>query len=217
MFLVIFGWPSFNTYFKKDVFFNEYSLESKPIPAPAVTICLTQVRQIFFFYFKYLLSIVQGGAIKGPPGSVYTAIDKFKGDWTAWFSWICERNMSTAEEYFDCMDSAFYTQEELVLGAALFDYPTTMFTNHSIDWTSHVSFMFNGQCLTSSAQHSSGPQLRDISSRSKLLSPIIQPEECSNYREFSEDSQCLNQLRDVPTVCSCGELFSPQQRPGSMF
>ena len=59
--------------------------------------------------------------------------------------------MSTAEEYFDCMDSTFYTQEELVLGAALFDYPTTMFTNHSIDWTSHVSFMFNGQCLTSSA------------------------------------------------------------------
>lgn len=49
------------------------------------------------------------------------------------------------------MESAFYSGDEIVLDAKMFDYPTTMFSDHSIDWTSYVSFMFNGRCLTASS------------------------------------------------------------------
>lgn len=77
-------------------------------------------------------------------------MEKFRGDWTAWFSWICNRTISNATDYHDCIESTFYSQDELLDGANMFDYPTAMFINHTLDWTSHISFMFNGQCLTSS-------------------------------------------------------------------
>ena len=53
-------------------------------------------------------------------------MEKFKGDWTAWFSWICNRTISNATDYQNCIESTFYSQEELLDGANMFDYPTAM-------------------------------------------------------------------------------------------
>ena len=68
----------------------------------------------------------------------------------SWFADICNRSLTTSEEYYDCVESAFYTKEELIFESLIFDFTTARFSNITVNWEPKVSAIFFGRCFTAS-------------------------------------------------------------------
>ena len=75
-------------------------------------------------------------------------LGKFRGNWTSWFSYICNTTITTVEQFYQCVNTHLYQQEEMIKTTVSFSFETTLVKNLSTEWKVFIESMFHGRCFT---------------------------------------------------------------------